>query len=341
MRPDPVTHAAHRDGRSGRLRDDWIRWVTRRHANDGRQARLGRNRIYILPTRAGYVLLGIILVMLLGSINYANNLAFLLTFLLAGLGHNAMWYTHRNLLGLTLSTLPVPAVFAGQRLVIPVRAEETAGREREALVLHLGPHSSGAVSVPAHGHANMTLVLPGTGRGVYQLPRQRVDTRYPLGVLEAWSWLTLAPEILVYPAPLDPGAAAGGAGPEEGSASHRREGDVPDQIRPYRAGDPPARIVWKIFARSGKLHVREPTSSQGDRLWLDWDAMPAADTETRLSMLCHQVLAAHAEGRSFGMRLPGQTLEPGQGAGHRERCLQALARFRTDATPLDPARATP
>lgn len=340
MRPDSVTQPGPSRRRSARLRDDAIRWITRRHAHDGEQAHLGRDRIYILPTRAGYTLLGIILVMLLGSINYANNMAFLLTFLLVGIGHNAMWYTHRNLLGLQISTLPVPPVFAGQPITLPLRLTETAGRAREALVLRIGSHATAPFPVPARGTHSARLDLPGLARGIYRLPRQRLDTRYPLGILEAWSWLTLNPEIVVYPTPIDPGAATGGTGEDDPHTRDRREGEAPDQIRPYRPGDPPGRIVWKAFARSGKLHVREAAGGQGDRLWLEWDAMPATDTETRLSMLCHQVLAAHSEARAFGLRLPDQTLDPAQGATHRDRCLQALARFRTDGVELDPGPAT-
>nr|WP_038045972.1 DUF58 domain-containing protein [Thioalkalivibrio sp. ALE9] len=336
MRPDSMTRSPRARGRMAQLRDDAIRWITRRHAHDGQAARLGRDRIYILPTRAGYTLLGILLVMLLGSINYSNNMAFLLTFLLVGIGHNAMWYTHRNLLGLQVATLPVPPVFAGQPLGITLRLSETDGRAREALALRVGNRATGPFPVPARGAETARLELSGQPRGLYRLPRQRLDTRYPLGILEAWTWLTLTPEIVVYPAPIDPGATLGGTGEDEAPASTGHAGDAPDQIRPYRPGDPPGRIIWKAFARSGKLHVREAASGQGDRLWLEWDAMPAPDTETRLSMLCHQVLAAHAEGRFFGLRLPDQTLEPGQGVSHRDSCLRALAGFRAKPIELDP-----
>ncbi|WP_018873581.1 DUF58 domain-containing protein [Thioalkalivibrio sp. ALJ16] len=336
MRADPVSGSARQ--RINRLRDDAIRWITRRHAQDGQAARLGRDRVYILPTRAGYTLVAILLVMLLGSINYSNNMAFLLTFLLVGIGHNAMWYTHRNLLGLRIHSLPVAPVFAGATLSIAFRLEEPSGRPREALTLSIGARASAPVAVPAEASTHVELTLPAPARGVYQLPRQRLHTRYPLGILEAWTWLTLSPEILVYPAPIDPGNVLGG--PEghatQPQAQSRNSGETPDHLRPYRPGDPPGRIVWKAFARSGKLHVRESVSGHGDHLWLDWESMPAADTETRLAMLCHQVLAAHEEGRLFGMRLPDQTVELGQGARHRDLCLRSLAQFRSEPRILDP-----
>ena len=318
-----------------RLRGDLLRWFRRRHPDDGDRVRLGRGRVYILPTRAGYALLGIVMVMLLGSINYANNMAFLLTFLLVGIGHNAIWYTHRNLLGLSVSPLPVAPVFAGQPVNVALHLEEDAGRAREALTLSLGRYSGAPVAVPASGQATATVKLPGLPRGIHHLPVQQLATRYPLGVLQAWSRLGLDVELVVYPTPVDPGTAPGGSGGEAGDSLRGRSGDSPDHIRPYRAGDPPGRIVWKAFARSGKLHVREALSGAGERLWLDWDAMPAEDTETRLSMLCHQVLAAHEEGRVYGLRLPGSQLPPGQGPVHRDQCLLALARFHTRPATAD------
>ena len=335
MRPESLSPRARLGHRVQRLRDDAIRWITRRHPHDHGAARLGRDRVYILPTRAGYTLFAVILVMLLGSINYSNNMAFLLTFLLVGIGHNAIWYTHRNLLGLRVSSLPAPPVFAGQPLEVGLRLADEAGRAREALQWGIGARATAPVAVPAHGGTNATLRLPGVARGVYHLPRQRIATRYPLGILEAWSWTRLGAEILVYPAPLDPGTHDIAPGGEVASGSQDQSGESPDHIRPYRPGDPPGRIVWKALARSGKLHVRESRGGTPDRVWLDWDSLPPADTETRLSMLCHQVLQAHAEARVYGMRLPGHHLNPGQGPDHRERCLQTLARYQVTPTLLD------
>ncbi|WP_018863869.1 MULTISPECIES: DUF58 domain-containing protein [Thioalkalivibrio] len=316
-----------------RLREGVIRWVTRRHRDDGSEVTLGRDRIYILPTRAGYTLLAILGVMLLGAINYSNNMAFLLTFLLVGIGHNAIWYTHRNLLGLKVSALPATPTFAGQPLTISLRLADTRGRDREALHLRIGGYTSEPVAVPARGQQTASLTLPALGRGIYHLPRQRLDTRYPLGILSAWTWLGLNTEILVYPQPVDPGAAHAGPG-DEADAQRRQDASTPDHIRPYRPGDPPGRILWKALARTGKLHIRETVAGGRDTLWIDWSAMPASDTETRLSMLCHQILAAEAEGRAWGLRLPDQTLPPGQGPAQRERGLRALAEFRFEPIPL-------
>lgn len=311
------------------LREDLIRWVTRRHRADGVQAAITRDRVYILPTRQGYLLLLILLAMLLGSINYSNNMAFLLTFLIAGIGHNAMWYTHRNLLGLRMKVLPIAPVFAGESATVRVRAEDDAGRDREALHMTIGAYQSRSEHLEAHGSSEFEIPLAPLPRGSHGLPRQRIATRYPLGLLEAWTWLTLDSEVLVYPRPI-----AGTPVSLAPDASHGEQAEIraalegaPDEIREYQPGDPPARIAWKAVARTGRLMVRDASIGEGRPIWLDWDHLQGTDIELRLSVLCHEVLEANAAGHSYGLRIPGKSLGPGVGPEHLANCLRALAVF--------------
>ena len=67
------------------------------------QARVLPRAIYILPTRAGLVFAGILLLMLLGSLNYQNNLGLLFTFLTTAVVVVSMHHAWFNLLGQTLS----------------------------------------------------------------------------------------------------------------------------------------------------------------------------------------------------------------------------------------------
>ena len=63
-------------------------------------------------------------------------------------------------------------------------------------------------------------------------------------------------------------------------------------------------------------------------LWLDWVRLPPQlGVEELLSHLARWVLDAHAAGLSYGLRLPGETVDMGSGDAQRERCLEALALF--------------
>ena len=62
-----------------------------------------RQRLYIFPTRHGLVYAVMLAVMLLGAINYTNNMAYMLTFMLGSLFMVCMLHTYRNLRGLIVT----------------------------------------------------------------------------------------------------------------------------------------------------------------------------------------------------------------------------------------------
>jgi hypothetical protein len=51
--------------------------------------------------------------------------------------------------------------------------------------------------------------------------------------------------------------------------------------------------------------------------------------EEKLSRLTRWVIESDAAGLRYGLRLPRNQFEPDAGALHRDRCLQALALFKT------------
>jgi len=89
-------------------------WARKRQGIDPAITTLGPGRVYILPTGVGLVFGLMTFAMLLGSMNYNNNLSFVLTFMLAGLGFVSMHQCQRNIVGLELSFAGVEPVFAGQ-----------------------------------------------------------------------------------------------------------------------------------------------------------------------------------------------------------------------------------
>ncbi|MFP4244283.1 MAG: DUF58 domain-containing protein [Ectothiorhodospira sp.] len=330
MPPSSTSAGRTRDA----LRERVIAWITRRQPAGARQVVLDRRCIYILPTRHGYTFAGVLVVMLLGAINYSNSLAFLLTFLLAALGSNAMWHTHRNLLGLRITRLPVEPVFAGETARLAYLVANPGRVSRRGLTLEAPEHPGTTFAVTDHGETRVTLEIPARRRGLLQAGRLRLHSCYPLGLFRTWSWLHLEDTVLVYPRPLPVEATDGsGESDREEARTTRQAGGEFTGLRGYVPGDSPRRVDWKALARTGNLYVKEFHELRGGRIWLDWDALPAGDVETRLSMLCHLVLRAHGTDRDFGLRLPGIEVPPGRGEAHRRRCLEHLARFGSPTAP--------
>ena len=98
-------------------------------------------------------------------------------------------------------------------------------------------------------------------------------------------------------------------------------------LRVYRPGDSPRHIDWKAFARERGLLSKQFGGDRTERLQLDWDLLPPVGTERRLSLLCRFILQAEGESLSYGLKIPGTRIKPGQGESHKHRCLGALANF--------------
>ncbi|HDP88957.1 MAG TPA: DUF58 domain-containing protein [Thioalkalivibrio sp.] len=312
----------------GALRRHAVAWITRGEPADARRITLTRRRIYILPTRAGYGFGLILIVMLLGATNYSNSMAFALTFLLGSLGANAMWQTHRNLLRLEVIVEGVAPVFAGQQASLRVALRNPGRQDRPGIRLRTEKQVPRVIDVPAQGHAELDIPLSAPRRGLHPIGRLRVDSQFPLGLFEAWSWPAYTTDLLVYPKPADPappppfGVASGGKG-----APVRGEGDEFAGLRKYQAGDTPGRVAWKAVARTGRWMTREFEANRSDDRWLRWDDLGAYGIEQRLSILCRWVLDAHREGAPYGLELPGQVLTPAASEAHRHACLKALALY--------------
>ena len=73
-------------------------------------------RIFIVPTRFGFVYAGFLFLILLGAINYSNSLGHVLCFLLGSLGLVSMLHTYRNLAKIELKQAHAKPIFCGQEI---------------------------------------------------------------------------------------------------------------------------------------------------------------------------------------------------------------------------------
>ena len=309
------------------LRQSVSDWIFRATIPETPPVTLLQRRIFILPTKQGYVFALTVLVLLLASINYSLSLGFILTFLLASMAGVAMLHTWRNLAHLKLRPGRCDPVFAGDTAHFTVSVE-TPSQTRFSIALRRRGDEPVYADVNAAEMASIALGVNATRRGILQCGRLEVFTRYPLGFFHAWSYVDFGLTVLVYPRP-DPTA---GTPPAE-SRSLSEEGiPIPgdeefNMLRAYRAGDTPKMIAWKALAREQGLLTKEFSAMASSELWLDWDDARGPDVEARLSILTHWTLQAEGFGQSFGLRLPGVEIPPDRGEAHRTRCLEALALF--------------
>jgi uncharacterized protein (DUF58 family) len=317
---------------------DWAQdraaaWSRRRHGEDRGVVTITRRRVYILPTGLGLAYAAMLFAMLLGGLNYGNNLALALTFLLAGGAWVAMHECHRNLAGLAVEPAGHRAPFAGDPAEFDFRLH--ASSPRHDLVLRVGPWRSAAASVPGGGSTVAPAHVPTQHRGLARLERLRIESTFPLGLFTAWTWLHFDRESAVYPRPAARDADGPPPAAEAGAAQDGRAVGEEDfaGLRAFRHGDPPRRIAWKAYARGGALVAKEYGGSARAPVVFDWADVPGRDLERRVARLARWIVDAEERGDRYGLRLPGIDVPPGSGLPHRNRCLARLATFGLPGRP--------
>ena len=307
-------------------------WAQRRQGRDARAVTLQRRRIYVLPSSFGVVFGFLVFAMLLGSLNYGVSLAFALTFLLAGLGLVVMHHCHNNLLGTEVRFAGALPVFAGQPAVFRIALGNTASVARYELEIAHAGQAAGPVDIEPGHSRTLEIAIPTRARGWQRLARFSAATRYPGSLFRAWTWLHMDARCLVYPAPAPPGRPIPMSFGDHGTRGMPAQDDSDFVgLRPAAPGDPPARMAWKAYARSGQLMLKQFSGAAEVPSMLDWDALPELSAEAKLSQLTRWCLDAAAETRSFGVRLPTATVPLGSGEKHLHECLQALALFKAPA----------
>ena len=304
-------------------------WASKRLPEARDHTTLVRQRIYILPTREGMIFFAVLLVILLGAINYENSLAFMLTFLTGSIGFLGMIYTHQNLNHLKISTLTSKPVFAGQTAYFPFNLSS----EKPYARFNIKIHSRGSDIIHAHIKENadtqINLPVAASNRGRLYLNKIKIYSEFPLGLFHAWSWVELKTSCLVYPMPEAHSPRIHLRGKQSGQQMSVESGiDDFAGLRDYQKGDSPSHLAWKAIARTGQLQTKVFNADAGNEIWLSWYQLPDnMGIEKRLSVLCRWILDADNHGLSYGMEIPGKKIPVNSGLHHRHSCLRELALF--------------
>jgi len=316
--------------RALRANPRWVNWFYGFTPPERGAILLGHRRVYIVPTRLGWMFAGTLAILLLGSINYALALGYVLTFLLAGMGFAGMVHTARNLALLAISPGRAEPVFAGEAAQFRLHLDNASRFDRPSILArHLASGAQLVADVGANAVAEIVLAVPAERRGRLALGRVMLETRFPLDLFRAWSYVEPEAHCLVYPRPAHgalPPAGAEGTG--SGARTQAPGNDDFSGLRAYQTSDSPRHIAWKTVARTGDLLTKQFSEDAAAELWLEWRNTHAwLGSEERLSLLCGWVLAAERSGARYGLRLPGAEVGLGRGDAQRAECLNALALY--------------
>ena len=304
-------------------------WAFRRTAETGTVV-LNQRRIYILPSRQGIAFAFLLVLMLLGDINYNLSLGYVLTFLLATTGGMSMLHAFRNMAQLEIHAGYVEPVFAGEQAHFVFHFRNPGALSRYQMHLHDDNGHRTVFDLPAQRSTPIEISIPAERRGWLDSGRLTLYTEFPLGLFHAWTYIHFDVRCLVYPKPAAPQPLPATSA-QDGTGKVMAAGDEDfSGLRNYVAGDAMPRIAWKALAREQGLQVKQFSAQQGQELWLDWSLLPNIAKERKLELLARWVLDADALGLMYGLRLPDGEIAPQHNAPHRAECLRRLALFGAD-----------
>ncbi len=291
---------------------------------------LGRHNIYILPTRSGLFFAVVLILMLVGSINYNNSLGYLLCFLLGSLAIVSILHTYKNLYRLKITLGKIKPVFCKQMLPIPLIIDNSHGPMRLALHFNFNAGETLAVhDIAANTSSNIILKYTAHQRGRLKLGSLRISSRFPLGLFQTWAILNFSRTLLVYPQPANndqPASEQPQAGTDQGNQGAGDEDFT--GLRNYLPGDSLHHIHWKALAKKQGLLSKQFGAENRPQLWFDWRNLTALNTEARLSQLTRWIIDAQRSGLTYGLWIPGAEVAPANNSQHQHHCLRLLAEFR-------------
>jgi uncharacterized protein (DUF58 family) len=284
---------------------------------------LHRRRIYVVPTRFGLVFSAVLMVMMLGALNYNNNPAMLLTCLLAAAAYQSVFQAFRAINRVELRALRAEPCHAGGTLQLSVYFHVDA-RRRHGLRMRIEDTETVFDLMPDQ-NGEVRLDLPAPQRGWRRLGRIRVWSEYPFGLFHVWSWLNPEFAALVYPRLEADAPPLPLSGANTDHQSTRRAGDELGTLRGYHPTDALRNIAWKASARHDTLLVKEFELRRGRETVLDFAQLRGLDREARISRLARWVTMAESAQVRYALQLPDSRIAPGLGPDHRQACLRQLA----------------
>jgi len=282
--------------------------------------------IFVLPTKFGWGFGFMLVFMALGGLNFNNNMALILVFLLGTIAQLTTLIAYRNLSGLKVDSVWSEPVFCGEDAQFRVFVSN--GGERQRFAVQTGfKKPQDCKDLRPDSSDSMVLRHATTRRGWLDMPSFRLETRFPLGLFRAWSWIFPQSRCLVYPAPSKMPPPLPKTGRGQSGRAEKGDGDEVHGLRKYQPGDSMQRVAWRASARHDELYSLEMETPREEACELDWDLLRGDDIEARLSILTAWVINADHRQLAYSLKLPGARIEAGLGAAHRATCLESLALY--------------
>ncbi|MFT5594408.1 MAG: hypothetical protein ACI8SR_002797 [Oceanicoccus sp.] len=308
----------------GRLYERWLK----KRLPLASEIQLSQKRIFIFPNKVGFLFLTLLLLLLVTGINYQNNLILSVGFIMISLFVTTIVATYQNLSSLIIKTSACESCFSGETVSLPLTFLNPNKTSKIGVFIGFDKKNSKLIPI-VQDQQYIKLSFTPDKRGPLLVPRIKLFSVYPLGLLTCWSWLHLDFNGVVYPKPVDISFRSSvGSGEDDITETTQSGMDEFDGLKMYQKGDSLKRVAWRQYAKTQQLMTKQYLDFQGDERCLDWYTLTGFEIEYRLQVLCGWVIKAHEQNSEFSLKLPGTEIGLGSGEKHLHQCLAALALFQ-------------
>jgi uncharacterized protein (DUF58 family) len=285
-----------------------------------------KSRIYIIPTRMGGYLNGLIFLMFLLAVGYNNNLLLIFTLLL--FGFNLIWLiqTHLHLNHLKIESILMDNGHASEPIFTTVFWKKIPDGPHEwELSFEQQNGDSHKVKCINHQESRYegTIILP--NRGVWKFSHIRIKTKKPFGLYSVWIYYKVNLTCFVYPEKLKT------VPPFEKNHSFIEGENQGVQIgshdvwnlSPYQDGES-RKISWKHYARSGELVIKEGQELTKSMAHFKLHGLQN-NKEFTLSKIATQMIQCHRTDIAFTLETSTKKFGPGSDQKYLSDCLKELS----------------
>lgn len=291
-----------------------------------------KERIFIVPTRFGFMYgMGIIVTLSAGVI-YANNLVFLLCFFLVALVLIAMYQTNSNLKGIQVDKIVLNLTEAKRKGFGKIWLKGTSSENKNQVKFELNHKGKNKIDFVISQIKRQGLTIDSFSfveftRGKKNIQKVKLSTVFPFGLFYAWRIMDVTHEYYIFPEQSGrrelPNLANSGDSLE---SLMGKKGDDFTQHLKYQPGHSQKHIDWKAFAKGRPLLIKEFSDGDRQAVVLDYSRL-AGGRESRLQQLATWVEQCEKQNLNYQLKLENVNIGPAVGSHHRNQCLRALASF--------------
>ncbi|MEJ5165779.1 MAG: DUF58 domain-containing protein [Thermoanaerobaculia bacterium] len=223
-----------------------------------------------------------------------------------------------------------------------VQIDEVYAKRISYIKLKLKPQKYLPLSLSVDGHRlkilNREILYPlyFPKRGLYKLPRIRIESNFPFGFIKRVKIFKIDEKILVFPSCKNLELPTFKLKRTDGKEQEKKHwGEILEYygIKPYQEGDDPRYIHWKKTAQKGEIVVKEfETSSRGNmQLFLDTHIKDEDLFEEEVERVAGWCCRLLFEGKSVSLLTPENFLPEGSGEGQRKKILSFLGLVKRNA----------